>query len=214
MTRLTRRAMLGGIGAGLASTAGCLSVVTGDEPLEFSASRATVPDATLESTGYEQVDERSPTVSREFTVAGQTREVTVTNRATTYEKAVDFGPLGSVRAALFATFTTPKIEIAGQAFNPIAEMSNKDLLGTIASRYDGLSVGDQMGSKEVQSLGQTITVERYEATATFQGQDVPIYLLLSRFQHGEDFVVPVGGYPRQLTGEESNVYTLIENLEH
>lgn len=205
--------MLATVGAGLASTAGCLGAVTGDEPLEFGSERATVPEATLESTGYELVDERSPTVSRKFSVAGQTRTVTVTNRVTTYEKAVDLGPLGSFRAALFATFTTPKIQIAGKAFNPIAEMSNKDLLGTIASRYDGLTIGDKMGSKEVETLGQTTTVERYEATTTIQGQEVPIYLLLARVQHGDDFVVPVAGYPRQMTDEESNAYTLIENLE-
>ena len=214
MTRLTRRAMLGGVAAGLASTAGCLDVLTGDEPLEFEADPATVPEAALEETGYELAAEESPTVSEEFTVAGQTREVTVTNRVTSYEKAVDLGPVGSIRAAMFSAFTTPQIEIAGRTFNPIGEMSNRDLLRTIASRYDGLSVGEKMGSSSISTLGGTATVERYEATTTVQGQEIPIYLLLSRVQHGGDFVVPVGGYPRRLTGEESNGYTLIERLEH
>ncbi|MFW5937554.1 MAG: DUF6517 family protein [Halanaeroarchaeum sp.] len=214
MTNLTRRAMLGGVAAGLTATAGCLDVITGEEPLEFSSEPATVPESTLDSTGYELVDEESPTVSQEFSAAGQTREVEVTNQVATYEKAVDLGPLGSVRAAMFAVFTTPQIEIAGRTFNPIGEMSNRELLQEMASRYDGLTIGDEVGSTEVQTLGKTATVTRYEATATVDGQEVPIYLLLSRLQHGEDFVVTVGGYPRQLTEEESNMYTLIENVEH
>lgn len=214
MPELTRRALLGGVAAGLASTAGCTALVSGDEPLEFEATRATVTDDALNSTGYELVSEESPTVTREFSVAGQTREVTVTNHATTYQKNIDFGPLGSVKAAMFAVFTTPQIQVAGQSFNPIGEMSNEELLKQVGSRYDGLTVGDRVGSSEVDTLDKTVTVERYEATATVEGQEIPIYLLLGRFKHGGDYVVPVAGYPRQLAEEETNAYTLVENLEH
>ncbi|AKH96899.1 hypothetical protein HLASF_0393 [Halanaeroarchaeum sulfurireducens] len=206
--------MLGGVATGLASTAGCLGVLTGDEPLEYESDPATVPSAVLDSTGYELANEEAPTVSREFTVAGQTREVKVTNHVVSYEKAVDMGPLGSLRAAMFSAFTTPQIQIAGKTLSPIGEMSNRDLLRTIASRYEGLSVGEKVGSQSVSTLDQTVTVERYEGTITVQDQEVPIYLLFSRFQHGDDYVVPVGGYPQQRTAEESNIYTLIERLEH
>ncbi|UWG46905.1 Uncharacterized protein HSRCO_0610 [Halanaeroarchaeum sp. HSR-CO] len=211
---LTRRAMLGGVAAGLTATAGCVGVLTGDEPLEFTAEPASVGESALESTGYELVTEESPSVNEEFTVAGQTREVSVTNHLRAYEKDVDFGPLGSIRAAMFAVFTTPQIEFAGRTVNPVGEMSNRELLRQLASRYDGMSVGESMSSTEVQTLGKTVTVDRYEATTTVQNQDVPIYLLLARFQHAGDFIVTVGGYPRRLTDEESNQYTLIESVQH
>ena len=214
MTELTRRAMLGGVAAGITATAGCLDVLTGDEPLEFSAEPAAVPESALEETGYELVQTESPTISQEFTVAGQTRTVEVTNQVSSYDKNVDLGPLGSVQAALFAVLSTPQVEIAGRTFNPIDEMSNRQLLKQIASQYEGLSVGDNVGSEEIQQLGQTTTVETYEATATVDEQEVPIYLLLTRLQHGDDFVVTVGGYPQQLSGEESNQHTLIESVEH
>lgn len=214
MTELTRRAMLGGVAAALTATAGCVGVLTGDEPLEFTAEPATVSASALDSTGYELDAEESPTIDEEFTVAGQTREVTVTNRLTSYVKSVDFGPVGSIEAAMFAVFSTPQIEIASKTFNPIGEMSNRQLLEQMASQYDGLSIGDSVDTRDVSMLGQTVTVERYEATTTYQDQEVPIYLLLTRVQHDEDFVVTVGGYPRRVSGEESNVYTLIENVEH
>lgn len=214
MPAFTRRALLGGVAAGIASTAGCTSLLTGDEPLEFEASRATVTEATVDSTGYELVSEESPTVDREFSVAGQTREVSVTNRVTAYEKSVDFGALGSYRAAKFAVFTTPQITIAGKSFNPIGEMSNEALLERVSSRYDGLTVDERVGSQDVDALGKTVTIERYEATATMGDQEIPIYLLLGRFKHGDDYVVPVAGYPRQLDEEETNAYALVENLEH
>lgn len=214
MTELTRRTLLGGVAAGIASTAGCTALVSGDEPLEFDATKATVADEALESTGYELAAEESPTVNREFSAAGQTREVTVTNHVTTYQKQLDFGPLGSVEGALFAAFATPQITIAGQSFNPIGEMSNEQLIEQVGSRFDGLSVGDHVGSSEVDTLGKTVTIEKYEATATVQEQEVPIYLLFGRVKHDGDYVVPVAGYPRQLQEEETNAYTLVENLEH
>lgn len=214
MTELTRRAMLGGVAAGLAATAGCLDVLTGDEPLGFSSEPATVPESTLDSTGYELVSENSPTISEEFTVAGQTREVEVTNHVASYEKSVEIGPLGSVEAAMFSVFATPKIDIATRTFNPVGEMSNRQLLKQIASRYDGLTVDGKVDDQEETTLGQTVTVEKYEGTTEMEGREVPIYLLITRVEHEEDYVVMVGGYPQRLDGEESNVYTLIRNVEH
>ncbi|MGM0399129.1 MAG: DUF6517 family protein, partial [Halobacteriota archaeon] len=208
------RAMLGGVAAGLTATAGCLDVLTGDEPLEFVAEPATVSASALDETGYELEAEESPTIEEEFTVAGQTREVTVTNQLSSYVKSVDLGPVGSIDAAMFAVFSTPQIEFAGRTVNPIGEMSNRQLLKQMASQYDGLTVGDAVDSRSASMLDQTVTVERYEATTTYQDQEVPIYLLLTRVEHDEDFVVTVGGYPRRLSGEESNMETLIENVEH
>lgn len=214
MSQLTRRGMLAGVAAGLTATAGCVSLLTGDEPLEFSANPVSVTDDALESTGYELVQKESPTLSEEFSVAGQTREVEVTNHAANYAKTVDVGPLDEFEAAMFAVFVTPQIEVATRTFNPIGEMSDRQLLNTIAARYDGLSVDGQTGSREVETLDKTVTVQKYEATTTVEDQEVPIYLLLSRFKHGEDYLVTVGGYPRRLDDEEENVYTLIRNVQH
>ena len=109
-TATTRRGALGLAGAvGLAGLAGCtaLDVATGDEPAEFGAGTATVADATLSDTGYELNDVSDQSVTREFEVAGSTREVRVTNTIAEYDKAVElFGE--NYQAAVFAALATPR----------------------------------------------------------------------------------------------------------
>ncbi|RDI71932.1 DUF6517 family protein [Halopelagius longus] len=211
---ITRRTVLGGVAAGLAATSGCLGFATGSQPLAFEADHASVGDETLSETGYERAEKRSPSVSREFTVAGQTREVEVTNHLTLYEKAVDLGPLGSQKVALFALFTTPKIEIADRTFNPIDELSTQQLLERFLSRYEGLSVDGKVESATVRTLDTDVTVEKYEGAVTVQGQNVDVYLHVTRFEHGDDFVVGLGSYPQRLDGEAENVRSLIAGIEH
>lgn len=214
MQEITRRTVLGGAVAGLAATSGCLGFVTGSQSLAFEADPAGVRDETLSETGYEEAETSSPSMSREFTVAGQTREVEVTNHLALYEKAADLGPLGSQKVALFALFTTPKVEIADRTLNPVDDLSTKQLLERFQSRYEGLSIGDSVGSETVQTLGTDVTVEKYEGSTTVQGQQVDIRLHVARFEHGDDFVVGVGSYPKRLDGEAENVRSLIGGIRH
>lgn len=116
-----RRALAAVGGVALGGLAGCtaLDVATGG-PAEFAAGTATVSDETLAETGYERNEVTDQTVSREFEVGGQTREVRVTNTVAEYDKAVElFGE--RYRAAVFAAVATPQVEVLGQAFNPIAD---------------------------------------------------------------------------------------------
>ena len=207
--------MLAGLaGAGVTATSGCLSAVTGDGPLTFESSAAHVDEATSSDTGYELAEEKAPTIKRSFSVAGQSREVEVTNHLSVYEKAIDLGPLGSHKAGLFAVFTTPQIEVAGQTFNPIKDMSNRELLSQFQSRYENLSIKGQVGSTTVQSLGTQTTVEKYDATATLQGTQIPIYIHVTRVKHDGDFVLAIGAYPQRLSGEESTILRLVKNIVH
>jgi len=135
----TRRGALGLAGVvGLAGLAGCtaLDVATGGEPAEFAAGTATVADDTLSETGYELNEVSDQTVSREFEVAGQTREARVTNTIAEYDKAVEV--LGErYQAAVFAALTTPQVEVLGQSFNPIDDLSPDERAELIADRYEG-----------------------------------------------------------------------------
>lgn len=214
MKEYTRRAVLGGAAAGLATTTGCLGFVTGDEPLAFDADPASVSRAKLAETDYEESARRSPTVTREFTVAGQTREVSVTNRLALYEKAADLGPLGERKVALFALVATPQVELAGRTFNPVGDMSMRELLEQFQSRYDGLAVDERVGSATVSTLDTEVTVERYAGTTTVKGQTVELYLHVARFEHRDDFVVATGAYPRRMSDEADTIHSLISHVEH
>lgn len=214
MEQFTRRTVLGGLTAGLAATSGCIGFVTGDRSLAFESDPAHVSEDALSDTGYERAERRSPTLSREFTVAGQTREVEVTNHLDLYEKAVDLGAIGRQKVALFALFSSPQIEIAGQTFNPIDKLSTRELLEQFQSRYEGLSIDGKVGSETVETLGTEVTVEKLDGSVTMQGQQVDVYLHVTRFEHGDDFLVGLGSYPQQLSDEAENVRSLISGIEH
>lgn len=134
-----RRALTAAGGAALAGLAGCtaLDVATG-EPAEFTAGTATVADAALDESGYELNEVTENTQTREFDVAGSTREVRVTSTIAEYDKAVElFGE--RYQAAVFAVLTTPRVEVLGQAFNPVGELDDEERARLIVDRYESVS---------------------------------------------------------------------------
>ncbi|WP_435066595.1 DUF6517 family protein [Haloplanus sp. C73] len=209
----TRRGVAALAVGALATTAGC-SFITGQESLEFTAAPATVADSTVEESPYEETTVTDQTVEREFSAAGQTRTVTVVNQLAQYERQVDLGPLGSERAAVFVTYTSPQVEIAGQTFNPIEDMSETAVLQQFESQYEGVSVGEQVGQRDVSTLGQSTTLSKFAGTATLAGSEMDVYLHVAKFQHGSDFVVTVAIYPQQLSGEDEEIVALLNDLEH
>ncbi|QLH84566.1 DUF6517 family protein [Halosimplex pelagicum] len=194
-------------------TAGC-GFITGQSALAFAASPATASDDALSETGYEEVAVENSTVTRNFSAAGQTRQVEVTNQQARYERGVDLGPLGSQRAAVFVTFASPEVEVATRTFNPISDMSTRQVLRQFESQYEGLSVGSHVENRSVRALGSQRTLEQFEGTATLAGSEVDVYVHAAKFQHEGDYIVAVGIYPQRLDGEAESVVALTEGLEH
>lgn len=194
-------------------TAGC-GFLLGTESLSFSASPATVGDSALSETGYEETNVTEQTISREFTVADQTWTVEVTNHLAQYERQVELAELGSQRAAVFTVFATPEVEVAGQAFNPIKDLSERDIVERFQSNYQGVSVGERTGNATVTALGADRTVEQFAGTATLGGAEVDVVIEIAKFKHGSDYVVALAVYPERLDGEHDNVVTMLEGLEH
>mgnify|MGYP000521889362 CR=1 FL=1 len=197
----------------VAVTAGC-GFITGQSALAFDASPATVGDGALSETGYEEVTVTNSTVTRNYSAAGQTRQVEVTNQRARYERAVDLGPLGSKRAAVFVTFASPEVNAVGQTFNPISDMSTRQVLNQFESQYEGLSVGDRVDNRSVRALGGQRTLEQFQGTATLSGSEVDVAVHAAKFQHEGDYIVAVGIYPQRIDGEAESVVALTEALEH
>lgn len=210
---LERRAFATVAVAVMLLTAGC-GFITGQEALEFDASPATVTDQAQSDTGYEEENVSEQVVTREFTVADQTREVQVTNHLAQYEREVDLGPIGSQRAAVFVTFTSPEVEVLGQTFNPIEDMSERELLAQFDSEYQNVQVGQRVDNRSATVLGQSTSVEKFEGTADLAGNEVDVYIHVTKFRHEGDFVVALSIYPQRLDGEEENVRRLLDGLEH
>lgn len=208
------RTAVGVLLAALVVTSGCVGFLTGSEALEFDASKVTVSDQARSDTGYEEARVAEQTVNETVSAAGQERRVQVTNWMAQYDRSVDLGALGSQRAAVFVALSTPKVEVAGQTFNPVGDMSNRELLQQLQSRYGGLQVGAQVANDSVTALGEERAVEKYEAQADFQGETADVYVHVAKFEHDGDFVVVVAVYPQQLPDEQEKVYALVAGLEH
>lgn len=199
--------------AALVATTGCLGILEG--PVEFSASQATVGDSGLDETGYEEVSVEESDVTREFSAAGQSKNVSVTNWVAMYERSVSIPGLGDQRAAVFSAFASPEVSVVGQTFNPIDDYSNKELAELAQQQYDSLDIGESVGNRTVTVLNESADVSKFEGTATLSGgQSVDVYIHVTKVKHDGDFVVGVAIHPQQLDGEQAHVDTLLETLEH
>jgi hypothetical protein len=199
--------------AAVATTAGC-GFILGTDALTATASQATVPDAVQAETGYDRENVSEVTVEQTPSVAGQERTVRATNYVATYEKTVSVAGLAERRAAVFAALSTPAFEIADQTFNPVEDMTTRELLGQARSQYEGISVGDRVGSRNVTMLGETVRVDKYEGTATIAGTEVDVYLhVTTPVEDGSDFVVGFAIHPQRLE-ETDAVDRLLGSVEH
>ncbi|GAB7093202.1 hypothetical protein JCM30237_03540 [Halolamina litorea] len=189
--------------AGVAGLAGCSGTTS------FSAEFAETDPG---DTGYEQTGQREPTMTR--TVAGQ--EVNITNTVTEYRKEMElsfFG--GSSDIGVFAAFTSPQVEVAGQSLNPISNISNRELIERFQQRFDSMSNVERESEEEVESLGSARTVTKFSAIVSVEGNEVPVFVLLANFNHEGDAVVPMGIFPQEREDEEGpNVRQLMANLTH
>lgn len=208
------------VGAGallaiLVVTSGCIGFLTGSAPLTFSATPATVSEHAVSESGYEYNGTKEVQMTRTFEVAGQQREVAVTNHLSEYDRTVDLGIFGGEKkAAVFAVFTTPQVEIAGKTFNPVGEMSNRELLEQLQSRYESIQIDERVERNIVTTLGTDATVETYAGTAAFGPFDVDVRVQITTIEHDGDFVIAIGVYPRLLPSEDETVRDLIRGLEH
>ena len=200
--------------AALLLTSGCIGFLVGSEPAEFSASKATASDAALSETGYEEQSVKDATVNESFSVGGQERRVKVTNWAAQYRRSASIGPLAEQDLAVFAVFSTPKVDVLGQTFNPVGRLSNEELVKQVQSRYSSLNDIRRVGSSNVTMLGTETEVPKFAATTTVNGMQVDVYVHLVKVEHEGDYVVALAVYPQKLDGEDERVFTLIESVQH
>jgi hypothetical protein len=63
-------------------------------------------------------------------------------------------------------------------------------------------------------LNESADVSKFEGTATLSGQEVDVFVHVTKVKHDGDFVVGVAIHPQQLDGEQERVDTLLEGIEH
>lgn len=212
----TRRELLAGAGTGLAvGLAGCSGQLTADGAA-FGAVEASLSASVQSDTGYSHHRTEPFEVTREFSRFGFTRSVEVTNVISEYDRAVSI--LGQrLQGAVFATLSTPQVEILRKSFNPVAEMSTVEIAEMIQERYENVSNVREEGSFESAVAGESTTVTRFTARADLvaTGVGVDVYLYVSQaVELGEDFVVCLAVHPQAMGEERETVEALLAGVEH
>lgn len=214
--RTTRRRLLaGGATTAALGLAGCLDIITGESAAEFEADAAVVAEAALDDTGYEEHRRYEDTVTRTFEAAGESRDVKVTNRFAEYDRAVEIGGQ-RVQGAMINVMSTPKVEVLGRSFNPVADMDTDDFAELIEERYENVQNLQREGSRTVTMLDTDVEVVRYDGEAVLVASDLSVDIALHITESvatGDDFVVCVGAHP-QLVDDTDAITRLIEGVDH
>ncbi|RQG99380.1 DUF6517 family protein [Natrarchaeobius oligotrophus] len=207
---MNRRTLLAGIAsAGLVGAAGCLEAAG---LAEHASGAVGVEDEARSETDYELTAVEELTIEESVGALGYSETVVVRNQLTEHEKAVDMGPLGRLRGAVFMVLSTPRISIAGRQVNPVEDKSTEELVDLVVANYDGIDDVVHESDGEVTVLGESTTMSTFAADAEFDGSDVEVYLHVTEaVSAGDDLVVAIGVYPRDLERQErENVVTLME----
>jgi hypothetical protein len=196
----------------LTATSGCLGAFSSGATT-FEAQPAAVDEAAASETGFENNGTRDSVVSREIGPDGVSETVKVVNKVTTYEKALEIPLLGTARLGVFSIVSSPAVEVAGRTFNPLADYSNDRLVQLVTSRFGSLSNVEEVSSRQLTMVGSETTVTKYAATTTAQGQEIDVFVHVTKVRHEDDFLVGVGVYPQQLD-QESDILALFRAVEH
>jgi len=200
----SRRRLLATIPLAAVPLAGCSGI---QDSYEFTATKASIPDSALSDSPWSKANENSPSFSESVSVAGQDVEVSMNSHVVNYEADFQGAPLA------FATLlATPQGNVAGESLNPIGRLSGQDLIERALSRAGELREASKEGETEVEILGETETVERYNATTQENSQRVRI--LLTRVADGEDYVIAAAVFPLELSGGEEETLDLFRAIEH
>ena len=196
-------------------SSGCVGFITGSSALTFAAADVSVAEQARSDTGYEETRDVENNVTRAFGAAGQSRNVTVTNQVAEYQRSVSLPVVGSQPFSRFTVVSSPEVEVAGQTFNPLGDLSNRELAQRLQQQYSTVENLQFVENSTTTVLGSETTVSKFSAeAATESGQRFDVYVDLTKTRDGEDFVVAVAVYPQRLDGEGARVDTMLGGVEH
>ena len=194
---MNRRALLAGTAAaGVLGLSGCLSGVLGTVTA-LESSPAGVSRSALEATGYEAVGIQEIVTEETVDAAGQSETISVTSYLTRYDKRVGIEGVAEQPTATFAVLSTPQLDVAGETFNPVGEMSAREVADLLADSYDNISNIELDTEETITILDQSTTKSRFTADANFLGTPLELDVHVTEaVERDDDFLVSLGVYPR------------------
>ncbi|MBZ6496700.1 DUF6517 family protein [Natrinema longum] len=215
---MKRRLFIGVLAAGgVGTAAGCLSGIA-DEATTFTAAPARVDEDAAGEVGYEYQGTRRRVDEEE--VGGE--DIEATSYLSLYDRSIElpteqFGD-DPLRAGVFGVITTPQVSIAGEDFNPVSDLSNRELADRIQGHYEGLELDRAVGGRALDALGERFPIQSYGGTATLQNQyAIDVTLDIVQREHEDDHIVVAAIYPTDDLlpegSEQPRIDTLVQGLE-
>jgi len=197
--------------AALVTLSGC-GFILGNDSLDFNAKPVAVDDSTQSDTGYEETRRTSLNTDRTFSVAGQSRNVSVTNYISEYGRSAET-VFSDQQVARVTVLSSPTVEVLGESFNPLGDLSDRELAQRFQKQYDSLDNLQFQSNRTTSILGEEQTVSKFTAQADMGGTSVDVYVHLSKFKDGDDYVVAVAVHPQEVN-EEPNVNAMFDGIVH
>lgn len=212
-----RRLLAAAGGTVVASLAGCTDLLS-DGPITFEADQATVPESARSELSYEEVEITDVVIEETVEAGDRSRDVEVTNWKAEYDKGIDLPTGTRVRGAVCVVLSTPKAEVLGRTFNPIADMDPEEIMQEFQGRIEGIEDVERVGEESASMLGSTAEVGRFEAQGAISdgGPQVDVELLVTEgIESEDDLVLAVAAYPLVLAEQERpDGLGMIEGIDH
>ena len=185
---------------------GCLGVF-GGEGLRFTADPVTIDDRTVAEAGFERVGTDTLEFERTVGSGDASTSVVVSSHVVTLRRQYRGAPIGHVVAV-----SSPKATVLGRSVNPLGMVGSQELVERVLGQstdgeVDGL---ERTGNVSMRSLGAERTVGRFDASG--DGGAVQVYL--TRFEHGDDYVIVFGVIPDGAEGGTDAFRTVLAGVRH
>lgn len=203
--------------AALLVVAGCAG--PGDrtpEPIEGTASAATVGEAALSSAGYELVGVGADQVNRTGTidVSGDV-ELTVDYRVDATAQRAVYRRAGAEAPAVFALHSAPLVspDSVDVTLDPLGDRSAATVVTRAQDVYADVGSLDHVENTTATLLGTETTLAKDATTATADGERVEVFVYVALVRHRGDVVRAVAVLPRADDDPET-VRSLLTAAEH
>lgn len=200
----------------LFASSGCVGLVFGDGA-SLEAEPAAVGQAPLEDSPFRFAGTDTVRIEETVTVAGQDREIRATNHVRTYNRTLDLQSVEQQGGA-FVVVSTPDSSIAGRSMNPVADMSNRDLVDRFRGQLEE-QLGELRNLRSVDErtepvLGGAATVTTYAAETEFEGETITVNVHVTKVVHEDDVIVALGVHPEAIQQQAPEIFALMRGIEH
>jgi len=184
------------------------------EPIEATASEATVPESTLSEAGFAASGVEEVRVDRSGTlsVSGDVEmDLGYQVRATGWRAGYRSSDGGTV----FALYTVPlaEPERVDARIDPLGNHTTPEVVAEAQTAYSDPRGLEHEQNRTVTVLGAETTVQQFAGTATRDGETTEVTVYLATVDHESDRIRAVGVAPRDADGW-GTLRTLFETVSH